>query len=273
MTGDQGSEILKRAFSQERPPLTESQRQTARKACAFALVAFSSQWEGEWLIDWLKQRNVELTPKQIAFATNLRQVFPEPDEVLPVTEFNSAEIGYYNLAATPIGEIIPSLLKHPDKAHFGEYEMATNLMKEDPTGIAYLQRLLSDMEEKATVNGIGLKEDEVRAKIAGILAAAQDVPDEPKPQKPLDDWDVSDSVLNAFMSTFGGNKTQRQEFIEKSREALKQEAPMELDEKGQLLPSNVLEVMGARLAFDRWQTGVNAYLNRWGNQTSDRTST
>lgn len=268
---DSGSEILRQAFGQEHTPLTEQQRQTARNACAFALVAFSRQWDGEWLSDWLKQRNVDLTPEQLEFAKNLREVFPEPDEVLPKTEFNSAYLGYSYLSSTPIGEIIPGLLGDENQTFVGpDYEIAPDLMKEDPTGLAYLQRLLSNLEEKATISGEQLKdkEDEVRSKIAGILAAAKEVPDEPKPQKPLDDQDIQDTILNIFMSTFGGNKTQRQEFIEKSREALRQEAPMELDEHGQVLPSDTLEVLGARLAFERWQTGVNAYMKRWGTQTS-----
>lgn len=268
---DKGSELLKQALGEEQTPLSEQQRETARKACAFAMVAFSSQWEGEWLNEWLEKRNVPLTQEQLGFAKSLRDVFPEPDEVLPKTEFDSAYSGYYHLSSTPIGELIPTLLGDENKT-FGpnpDYEIATELFKEDPTGIAYLQRLLSNIEEKATISSIELKgkEDDVRTKIAAILAAAKDVPDEPKPQKPLDDRTVNDAVLDAFMATFGGNRTQREEFIENARVALREETPMEIGENGKLLPTDSLKVLGARLAFDRWQTGVNAYMNRWGNQT------
>lgn len=110
------------------------------------------------------------------------------------------------------------------------------------------------------------REEDVRLKIVAIIAAAKDVPDEPRPQKPLDDRTISDSVIDAFMASFGGNKTQRQEFIESARDALRKETPMEIGEGGKLLPSDSLKVLGARLAFERWQTGVNAYMNRWGDQ-------
>lgn len=266
---DQGSEILKKAFGQESNPLTELQRQTARKACAFALVAFSNQWEGDWLNGWLKERNVELTQEQLDFAKNLREVFPEPEEVLPKTEFDSAYNGYRSLSSTPVGEIIPAFLKDENQTFENpDYQIATDLMKADPTGLAYLQHLLSNLEEKAIISSIEVKgkEEAVRTKIAGILAEANKVPDEPKLQKPLDDQDIQDSILNAFMATFGGDETQRQEFIKHARQSLREEIPMELDKHGQLLPSEALRVLGARLAFERWQTGVNVYLNRWGTQ-------
>lgn len=268
---DQGSEILKQVLEEEHTPLPEQQKEFARKACAFALVAFSSQWEGDWLNNWFKERNVELTQEQLDFANSLREVFPEPDEVLPKTEFDSAYSGYYYLSSTPIGELIPALLEDENKT-FGpnpDYEIATELLKDDPTGVVYLQRLLSNLEEKATIRNIELrgKESEVRAKIVGILAAAKEVPDEPKPQKHLDDQTVHDAVLDAFMATFGGNKTQRQEFIENAREKLREETPMEFGENGRVLPSDTLKVLGARLAFDRWQTAVNVYMNRWGDKS------
>ncbi|MBI2315383.1 hypothetical protein HYU93_05015 [Candidatus Daviesbacteria bacterium] len=267
---DQGSEILKQAFGSEHAPLTEEQRQTARQACAFALVAFSSQWEGEWLNDWLQQRNVALTPEQINFARNLREVFPEASEVLPESEFDSAYNGYRSLASTPIGEIIPGLLRDANKTHPNTpYEIATDLMREDPTGVSYLQRLLADLEEKSTINSSALwgRENEVRARIIDILKKAEEVPNEPKPQKPLDDQDTSDTILYAFMATFGGNKTQRDEFVEKSRDALREEAPLEFNKEGKLLSTDALFATGARLAFERWQTAVNVYMNRWGTQT------
>lgn len=261
---DRAAEILGQVFQTEQTPLTEQQRQTARRACGFALVAFSNRWNDEKL----RQAGVELSQEQLAFAGNLREVFPQPQQVLPKSEFGSAYQGYMSMVAYPIHQAIPTFLAN-EHTNFENWSDADDvrLLTVDPTGVSFLRRLLGKKEEESALSVIELqgKEREVLDGIVRILMEAQEIPDQPKPHTPPDDQNTQEVIDSIIDSAFGGNKSQREQFIKKSRRELRKRLPMELDQGKNPVPTKVLEVMGARLAFERWQTAVNIYLKRWGS--------
>lgn len=259
---DKSAEILKQALGDEQVSLTEDQRATAKKAAIFAVTTFSTSTRiGQGI----------LTEEQFDFAKNLQEVFPKPREVLPKSEFESAYSGYSGLVSTPMFELIPGLVKN-ENATFGgfhHFEVAPEKFREDPTGVSYIRYLLQEAEENSTISQMDLKgkEDEVKSKIAAILYASRDIPDEPPQPKPLDDRDVTDDIISALMSAFGANRNQRDNFINKARNALHNEIPMEIGEDGKILPSAALHVLGARLAFEQYQAAVKIFMNRWGDKS------
>ncbi|MBI1918977.1 hypothetical protein HYS29_00095 [Candidatus Microgenomates bacterium] len=260
MGGDPGSEILKRAFGEKSAPFTEQQRQTAKRAAMFAVLTFNPDIAlGERI----------LTPEQIAFAKNFREVYPKPNDVLPKSEFNSAYAGYSRLVSTPMFELIPALIEDENTTFGGsrDFQVAPEKFRDDPTGVSYIKYMLQEIEEEASIGQVELegKGDEVRTKIAAILYASRDIPDKPPEPKPLDDRTVADDILAALMKALGGNQTQREAFLSRARSVLHNEIPMEIGEDGEILSSAALRVLGARLAFEQYQLAVNIYMNRWGN--------
>lgn len=243
------------------------QKQSRRNAAAFALVTFNDVFADGPRLDRMK---VVLTPDQIRFAKNFADVFPNPKDVLPKSEFNSAKKGYSSLVSTPMFEIIPGLLENENQKFGGDYEIATKLFQEDPSGISYIQSLLNKAEDKATENkNIDLKdkEEEVISKIAATLAAARDISDKLPEEKPLDGQSMHDSLLEVLLKSFDVQQNPRDAFISKKRHELHSDIPLELMEGGKLVPTDALKVVGARLAFEKYQTAVNTYLNRWGNKS------
>lgn len=258
--------ILKRSFGED-SPLTEAQKQGRRNAAAFALITFNDSFGTQQRLD---EMHVALTPDQIAFARSFADVFPKPQDVLPKSEFDSAQAGYSSLVSTPMLEIIPGLLADENHKFGGDYEIATNFFQEDPSGTSYIQTLLTTAEDKATQNkNIDLKgkEDEVRAKIGAILAAARDVSVDIPQEKPLDDQSIQDSLIMAILRAFATQQNPRDAFITKNRYRLHEETPLEIMQDGKMYPTDALKVVGARLAFEHYQTAVNVYLNRWGNKS------
>ena len=269
---DQGSEILRTALGEEKAPLTEKQVETAKKSAIFAVISFNPDFASG---DWFKKINPGLTQDQIDFAKRLHEVFPKPRDVLPKTEFNSALQGFSRLVATPMYEIIPSLVENKDEKFGGsENEELVARFRQDPTGVSSIRYLLQEMEEKATISQIELhgKEDEVKTKIAAILTVAKKIPDtqpEPKPENPSEDEAVANMLFNALVKAFGGPQNPRDAFVSTKRAELFGKLPMEFGEDHKILPADTLRVLGARLAFEHYQTAVNVYLNRWGNQTKN----
>lgn len=263
---DAGKDILERSFG-EKAPLTEMQRQSRRNAAAFALITFNNSFADSHK---LERMNVVLTPDQINFAKRFAEVFPKPKDVLPISEFNSAQKGYSSLVSTPMFEIIPGLLENENQKFGGAYEIATELFKEDPSGISYVQSLLNKAEDKATENkNIDLKdkEEEIITKIAAIIGAAREMSDKPPEEKPLDDQSMHDSLLEVLLKSFDVQQNPRDAFISKKRHELHSDIPLEFMEGGKMLPTDALKVVGARLAFEKYKTAVNTYLNRWGNKS------
>lgn len=262
---DEIKDLLEKSFG-EKSPLTETQRNTRRNAAAFALITFEESFAEE---KRLGEMHVNLTLEQIRFAKSFAEVFPKPEDVLLKSEFDSARAGYSELVATPMFEIIPALLANENREFSSDYEIAAELFREDPSGVSYIQHLLNNAEDKATENknmNLKEKEDEVRAKIAATLAAARDVSDKLPKEKPLDDQSMQDSIVLAILKAFGAQQNPRDAFITKKRHELHGEIPLEIMEGGKMLPTDALKVVGARLAFEHYQTAVNVYLNRWGNK-------
>lgn len=271
---DKGLELLKNALGEENTPFTDQERQARKNAAAFAIGTFSDHFLAE--PDRLNEFGIHLTEEQIAFAKSFADIFPKPEDVLPKSEMNSARAGYSSLVSTPMFEIIPSLLKNPDNtALFGEYKIAVELMQEDPSGLSYIRHLLTEAEEKATISQIDLKdkEDDVKYKILAIVSAAKGLP-ETSPEKALEEIDLNDeeavtnALASALLKAFGGPQNPKEAFVSRKRQELHAELPMEIGPDGKILPTDTLRVLGARLAFEKYQAAVNLYLNRWGNQAS-----
>jgi len=261
---DEAKDILEKSFGKEQP-LTEPQKQIKRNAAAFAVATFSNTFRKP---ENLKKLNVSLTDEQIRFAENLANVFPKPEDVLPKSEFNSADSGFFHLSSTPIREIIPALLVNENEPFSGDYETATKLFQEDPSGISYLEHILNQIQDKArhgkNVN-LKEKEDEFKRKMVEMLDDSQMYSEEIPPGKPLDDQSMQEIMVKSILKAFSINKRNPKEsFLIKKRQSIHEEIPLEFTEDGKILPTDGLVVTGARLAFEHYQTAVNTYLNRWG---------
>jgi hypothetical protein len=263
---DEARDILEKAFGKEEP-LTEVQKQTGRNAAAFAIATFNDGFRDK---SRLEKINVTLTDEQINFAKNLADVFPKPEDALPESEFNSARIGYSRLVATPMFEVIPASLdnRFPTYDMYGEEnKIAKQLLQKDPSGVLYIQNLLTKVEDKERhskfANPEG-KEAEFRAQITDMLDAAQIFTDEIPEKKPTDQ-SIDKIAKIVFESFSGGPKSPRDKFITGERLNIHEEIPLEFCKPdGKVLSTDNLTAMGARLAFEHYQTAVNTYLNRWG---------
>lgn len=276
---DEVKDLLERSFGKDQP-LTEEQKQNRRNSAVFALLTFN-QLLGD---NDFKEMHVVLTPEQIGFAESFSEVFPSAIANLPGSELNSAKKGFMDFITT-ISDLLPALLTGKKLEFDGdaivnwiplsrkkyldtEYEIASRLFEEDPSTVSYAQHLLNRFEDKATENkNIELegKKDEFRAKKAAILAKARDIPNETDPD--LYKQQLKD-VISGKRSFVNTNQTPREVFIHDNYVRLNKEIPLEADEHGKLIPSDGLRLVGARLAFQHYQTAVNTYLKRWGDQGS-----
>jgi len=262
---DEAKDILEKSFGKEQP-LTEPQKQTRRNAAAFALATFSNIFRRK---ESLGKMNVFLTDEQIKFTKNFADVFPKPENVLPESEFNSAKKGYDSLVATPMYEVIPASLSNNIVKFSKEYGKAKQLLKKDPSGVLYIQSLLLEIEDKArhgkNVN-LDLRAIEFKRSLTEMLEESEIYSDKIPPEKPLDDQSPQENLMKALLKAFsGGEKTPRDDFLVKKRHALHEEIPLEIDKQtGKAVATDKLMVMGAKLAFEHYQTAVNTYLNRWG---------
>jgi hypothetical protein len=267
---DEARNILERAFGQEKP-LTEQERSIRRNAAAFALATFNDNFRDK---SRLQRLNVTLTDEQINFAKNFSEVFPRPEDALPESEFNSARNGYDYLVSTPMNEIIPASLDNSISAYDSEKSTAEHkqLLKKDPSGVLYIQSLLARIEDKerhgnfANLQG---KEAEFRAKITKMFDQAQIFSDEISEKKPTENQSIEQSLAERVLNVFsGGQKSPRDKFLIGERQNIHGEIPLEFCKPdGKVMPTDSLTAMGARLAFEHYQTAVNTYLNRWGNKT------
>lgn len=274
---DEVRDLLERSFGKDQP-LTEEQKQNRRNSAVFALLTFN-QPLGD---NDFKEMRVVLTSEQIGFAKSFSDVFPAAVTSLPPSEFNSSTRGFVNFIST-ITDLLPALLRGKRLEYEGtaatnwiplsrkkfldpEYEIASPLFEEYPSGITYAQHLLNQFEDRATQNKnleLDAKKDEFRAKKAAILAKARNVPNETDPDFYKQQLEDVISGKRTFVNT---NQTPREVFIRDNYERLNKEIPLEADEEGTLVPTDGLRLAGTRLAFKHYQTAVNAYLNRWGDQ-------
>lgn len=255
--------MLEKSFGKERP-LTEPQRQIRRNSAAFALITFNEDFGKKASLD---RMHVSLTDEQIRFAKDFADVFPKSEDVLPISEFSSANQGYSDLVGTPMLEIIPLLLADQNHEFYGNYKDAGSFFREDPSGISYLQSLLNKAEEQARQGknlDLKAKEEEVRAKLAGIVAAAEEIPELPKQEELSKDQPYDDALTETMLKIFKTKKSPQEEFFFKKRYKLHSEVPLEMMEDRSMSPTSGLIAMGARLAFEKYQTAVNTYMNRWG---------
>lgn len=260
---DEAKDILRKAFG-EPQPLTEAQKQTRRNAAAFAIITFSESFGDKKRLD---EMHVNLTPEQLRFAKCFTDVFPKPEDVLPKSEFNSAMAGYSNFVGTPMYEIIPALLTNENQNFGGNFKAAGDLFRQDPSGVSYLQSLLNDIEEKARHGkntDIKSTEKEARLKIFQAMQKAEGLSDQIPEKKSTKSQSIQESIMLTFLEAFGSKQSPRDAFISESRDQIHKEIPLEFAEDKKMYSSDALIAEGARLAFEKYQTAVSIYLNRWG---------
>ena len=221
---DEIKDVFKKSFGED-SPLTEAQRQDHRNAAVFALLTFN-QPLGD---DEFKEMHATLPEEQVKLAKSFSDGFPAAVISLPPSEFNSSTQGFIDFITT-MTDLLPALLKGKKLEYEGdevahwiplerkehldpEYEIASRLFADDPSGISYAQHLLNQFEDKATQNkNLDLQEqiDEFRAKKAAIFGAAKDVSDESDPDFFIQQFE---DVISGKKTSVMTDQTRRQVFL------------------------------------------------------------